>query len=58
MFSLKKFRFGNILNLCNNVNYRTYKNINTLVPWSKQKDLNPIRITGGDKEFLFSDKKK
>ena len=58
MFSLKKIRFGNILNLCNNVNYGTYKNINTLVPWSKQKDLKPIRITGGDKEFYFQIKKK
>jgi len=58
MFSLTKFRFGNLLNLRNQFNNNSFRNINTLVPWSKQKDLNPIRITGADKEYMFSENRK
>ena len=58
MFSLTKYRFGNLLNLRNQFNNNSFRNINTLVPWSKQKDLNPIRITGANKEYLFSKNRK
>ncbi len=56
MFRLHKFGFGKTINFTNNI--RINKNISTLVPWSKQKDLNPIKITGGNDSYLFSDKRK
>ena len=49
MLSFQKFRFNKI---------KLSRHISTLVPWTKQKNLNPINISLATGPYLFSKNKK
>jgi len=49
MLSFQKFRFNNI---------KLSRHISTLVPWTKQKNLNPINISMATGPYLFSKNRK